>query len=60
MNDDEHPIYDAVVGVGILYLLYQGIKDIFSQPKQEEIAVNEIVNRNGDRYQNGAGIWFRK
>ncbi|GEM_PF-6600456 len=60
MKNDDHPIFDAVVGFGIWYLLYQGIKAIVSQPKQEEIAVNEIVNRNGDRYQNGADIWFRK
>ena len=64
MNDKEHPIIDTILGLGGCYLLYQGAKMAISAmvnpPKPEGITAKQIAERYGDRYLNGAGIWFRK
>jgi hypothetical protein len=64
MNDNEHPIIETILTVGSCYLLYQGakmaIRALVSSPKPKDLTAKEVAERHGDRYQNGAGIWFRQ
>ena len=57
---NNHELRDTVVGLGFMYLMYRRFKAYFNSPKEVGITESQITERHGDRYRNGADIWFRK